>query len=59
MGKLFQEYAVLSTKPTGNESSTGLGLAIAKNYVEQMGGRIWCESAKGQGASFKVSLSKA
>lgn len=57
--KLFQEYAVLSTKPTGNESSTGLGLAIAKNYVEQMGGNIWYDGEKGQGASFKVSLVKA
>ena len=57
--KLFKEYAILSAKPTGNESSTGLGLAIAKNYVEQMGGKIWCESKKGQGASFKVSLAKA
>ena len=59
MDKLFKEYAVLSAKPTGNESSTGLGLAIAKNYVEQMGGKIWCESKKGHGASFNVSFEKA
>jgi len=57
--KLFKEYAVLSAKPTGNESSTGLGLAITKNYVEQMGGEIWCESAEGHGACFKVAIQKA
>ena len=57
--KLFQEYAVLSAKPTGGESSTGLGLAIVKNYVEKMGGEIWCESDLGQGASFKLVLDRS
>lgn len=55
---LFGEYAILSAKPTGGETSTGLGLAIAKNYVEKMGGEIWCESKAGQGASFKIKLPK-
>ncbi len=57
--KLFTEYAVLSAKPTGGETSTGLGLAIVKNYVEKIGGEIWCESEPGQGASFKVKLDPA
>ncbi len=57
--KLFTEYAVLSAKPTGGESSTGLGLAIVKNYVEKLGGKIWCESEPGQGAAFKVRFDKA
>ncbi len=57
--KLFTEYAVLSAKPTGGESSTGLGLAIVKNYVEKLGGEIWCESEAGQGAAFKVRFDKA
>ena len=57
--QLFTEYAVLSAKPTGNEVSTGLGLAIAKNYVEEMGGEIWCESEHGHGASFKFKLDRA
>jgi signal transduction histidine kinase len=56
---LFSEYAILSAKPTGGESSTGLGLAIAKNYVERMGGEIWCESSFGQGAAFKVKLNRS
>ena len=56
---LFTEYAILSAKPTGGESSTGLGLAIVKNYVDKMGGEIWCESQFGQGAAFKFKLERS
>jgi len=56
---LFKEFAILSAKPTGNEKSTGLGLSIVKNYVEKMGGKVWCESELGKGASFKVQFAAA
>ncbi len=54
--KLFGKYQKLSAKPTGNETSTGLGLSIVKKFVEAMHGRIWCESEAGKGASFFVAL---
>ena len=38
------------------ESSTGLGLSIAKKHVELMHGRIWCESKKGEGATFTMAF---
>jgi signal transduction histidine kinase len=57
--KLFIEYATLSAKPTGGESSTGLGLAIVKNYMQKMGGKIWCESIVGQGAAFTIELDRS
>lgn len=56
--KLFTKYQKLSAKPTDGEDSTGLGLVIVKKYVEAMGGRIWCESTLGQGATFIVELKK-
>lgn len=57
--KLFGKYQKLSAVPTGNETSTGLGLSIVKKFVEAMSGEIWCESVAGHGASFFVSFASA
>lgn len=54
--KLFKKYQKLSATPTGNESSTGLGLSIVKKFVDVMDGKIWCESEPGKGASFFVQF---
>ncbi len=56
--KLFGFFQRLSVQPTGDESSNGVGLAIAKKIVDLHGGRIWCESEPGQGATFIVELIK-
>ncbi|MEQ8574634.1 MAG: two-component regulator propeller domain-containing protein [Fulvivirga sp.] len=53
---LFEPYSKLSARPTANEQSSGLGLSIAKKYVEVMRGKIWCEGAKGKGAKFFVEF---
>ncbi len=37
-------------------SGAGLGLAIARGFVEANGGRVWVESRPGQGATFAVAI---
>lgn len=56
--KLFGKFQRLSSKPTANEKSTGLGLSIVKKIVETMNGKVWCESELGNGSTFFVSLVK-
>jgi signal transduction histidine kinase len=56
LSRLFERGARLTSKPTGGETSSGYGLAVAKGVVESLGGRIWCESIKGEGACFYFSL---
>jgi signal transduction histidine kinase len=58
MPRLFQKHQKLHARPTGGESSTGLGLSIVKKYVEAMEGKVWCESEFGQGATFIVEFQK-
>lgn len=55
---LFKKYHKLSPKPTAGEQSIGLGLSIAKKYVEAMKGKIWYESEVGSGAEFIVQFQK-
>ncbi len=54
--RLFQVGVKLSSVPTGDEASTGYGLAVAKELVDLLGGSIWCESQPGEGARFSFTL---
>ncbi len=53
---LFQRFRRLSAEPTGGESSTGLGLAIASEFARLHGGRIDVETALGAGTTFTLVL---
>ena len=55
---LYHKLQRLSARPTGGESSSGLGLWIVKSIVDKMGGEIVCISDLGKGATFKVFLKK-
>jgi two-component system, sensor histidine kinase and response regulator len=41
-----------TTHGTANESGSGLGLNLSKEFVEKMGGKIWFESEAGAGTTF-------
>jgi len=60
MGRIFQKFCKLSAKPTGGESSTGLGLSIARTLTEMHGGEIRAESmGMDKGVKFILSLPRA
>ncbi|MDI6400650.1 ATP-binding protein [Balneolaceae bacterium ANBcel3] len=53
---LFKEFQTLSSRPTGGEGSTGLGLYIVKNLIDIIGAEIEVESEKKKGTTFRVHL---
>lgn len=52
--KIFNLFQRLH--PDGEYPGTGVGLAIAQKIIQRHGGRIWCESNDGGGASFCFTL---
>lgn len=54
--KIFVIFQTLNARDTFE--STGVGLAIVKKIVEEMGGKIWLESEVGQGTTFHFTMAK-
>ncbi len=58
-GRVFGRFQRLSAKPTAGESSTGLGLSIAKRIIDLHNGRIFVESrgaSGGGGVCYRAAI---
>jgi two-component system sensor histidine kinase/response regulator len=56
INKAFAKYTRLSNKPTGGESSSGLGLAICKQMIDLHRGKIGVFNNPDKGATFWYSI---
>jgi two-component system sensor histidine kinase/response regulator len=54
--KLFRIDVKYRSAGTNNESGTGLGLILCKEFIQYHGGRIWVESRLHEGSTFYFSL---
>lgn len=56
LSHIFQKFYRADNSDTREIGGTGLGLYLVKQRVEAMGGKVWAESAFGEGSTFFVSL---
>jgi signal transduction histidine kinase len=54
--KIFEEFRQVGGDYAHKKEGTGLGLTLAKKFVELHGGRIWVESEVGKGSTFSFTL---
>jgi signal transduction histidine kinase len=54
--KVFEEFRQVGSDYEHKREGTGLGLTLAKKFIELHGGKIWLTSEAGKGSSFTFSL---
>lgn len=55
-GKIFEKFYRVSDPLVHNTKGSGLGLSLVRHVVDAHGGKIWVESAPGQGSKFSIEL---
>jgi len=53
---VFEEFVQVGSNYATKREGTGLGLPLARRFVELHGGRMWLESVPGEGSTFFFNL---
>ena len=53
---IFEEFRQVGTDYARKREGTGLGLSLARKFVELHGGRLWVKSESGRGSTFTFTV---
>ncbi len=57
--EIFEPFNQVESTISHKRDGVGLGLAISRQLVKMMGGKIWAESVPGQGSTFSFTIQTA